>query len=399
MARKNLILGLDMGSSSFKAIAAYFRSDSSKLEVIVKDEVPSSGVRKGIVVSKESATDSIASLLDRVEKQSGEMAGDVYLSLGGNHIFSTCSQGTVAVSRADQIISEEDKKRVIDAAKTFSLPPNREILEIFPQEFKVDNESVIREPVGMKGVRLEVKILVVGYFIPYYENLIEAVANAGCRIGYVMSTPLASAEAVLSSREKELGVLSVDIGAGSTSYSVFKEKTLLRAGVLPVGSFNITKDIAWGLKTDVDTAEQIKLEYGSCFLDRKKKLTIKEELSGEEVEFSQAKLGRIIDARTKEIFGLVEEELKEISSPRLPGGLVITGGGAKLPKIKEMAKEQLGMVTRIGTPRGFSPEQKDPSWSTVCGLAVKGQEFSRPSSIVGGKWLSRLKKVLSDLIP
>lgn len=399
MASKNLILGLDIGSSSFKAIAVYFRPDSSKLEVIVKDQLPSSGVRKGVVVNKEEVADSIITLLDRVEKQSGEMASEVYLSLGGAHIFSTSSQGTVAVSRADQIISEEDKKRVIDAAKTFSLPKNRDILETFPQKFKVDGEDRIREPVGMKGVRLEVEILVVGYFIPYYENLIEAVSNAGCRIGYVMSAPLASSEAVASPREKELGVLVVDIGAGSTSYSIFKEKTLLRAGVLPVGSFNITKDIAWGLKTDVDTAEEIKLEYGSCFLDRKKKLAVKEEFSGEEIEFSQAKLGRIIDARTKEIFSLVEKELKEISSPRLPGGLVVTGGGAKLPKIKEMAKEQLGMVTRIGTPRGFSPEQKDPAWSTVCGLAIKGKEFFQPSGLIDGEWAGRLKKMLRDFIP
>ncbi len=399
MARKNFIVGLDLGSMHLKAMAAYSRPESSKIEVLVKDQILSSGVRKGVVVNPEEVTELIVSLLERIEEQSGEMVDEVYINLGGSHIFSAASEGTVAVSRADQVISEEDKKRVIEAAKTFPVPQNRDILEIFPQEFKVDNEGGIKEPVGMKGVRLEAEILMIGYFVPYYENATKAILDAGCNIGEVVSTPLASAQAVLSPRERELGVLMMDIGASSTSYSVFKEKTLLRAGVLPVGSFNITKDIAWGLKTDVDTAERIKIEYGSCFLDHKKKISVEEERSGEEIEFSQAKLGRIIDARVKEIFDLVKKEMKEISSPKLPGGLVITGGGAKLSKIKEMGKEQLGMVTRIGTPGGFSPEQKDPAWSAACGLVVKGSNVPARGGLIKGEWAGRFKKVLKDFIP
>ena len=397
---QNLIVGLDIGTSKAQALAVCVNPENSKLEVISKVVKPCFGVRKGVVVDVERVSEICSSVLKRVEQESGQNIHEVFLSLNGSHVFSTISQGTVAVSRADQVVSAEDINRVKDAAKTFSLPPNREILRVFPQEYSVDKESGIREPVGMKGVRLQVKILVVAYFAPYFNNLRAAVTGAGYDIGYIMAKPIASAQAVLTPREKELGVLMIDIGAGTTSFCVFKEGALLKLGIVPVGSFNITKDLGVGFRTDIDTAEEIKLRFAACGLNGKKKLSIEEQSSGEEIELIESKIGKIVDARVIEIFELIQKDLKELGSIELPGGVVLTGGGAKLPGIEKMSREELGLVTRIGAPIGLFPSQADTSLSTVCGLVLKGKEFfEEENGSIVGKITGRVRSFLKDFIP
>lgn len=392
-------MGLDIGTSEIKALGAALRPDNKKLEVLGRSSEPSFGVRKGVVVDTDKVAGIVSSVLEKLEKETGREVREVFVTIGGGHIFSTTSEGTVAVSRADQIISEEDVSRVVDAARTFSLKNNREILRVFPQEYRVDDEEGVREPVGMKGVRLEAGILVIGYFSPYLENLTETVLSGGYQVGHVMTKPMASAKAVLTPREKELGVLMVNIGAGTTSFAAFKEKTLLKVGVVPVGSFNVTKDIAIGLKTDIDTADMIKLEHGGCFLGGRKKIEVEEERSKEKISFSESELGKIIDARAKEVFKLVKNEFKEVSSAKLAGGVVVTGGGARLPGIEKMAKKELGFATRIGAPLGFMPELRDPSLSAVCGLVREAREFAEEEKSWTSRLASKIKKMFKDFIP
>ncbi len=394
------MVSLDIGTSKIQSLAAYLSPEGSKLEVISKVSKSSFGVRRGVVVDSDKVSDIVSKVLMRTQKAAGQKFDEVFITLNGSHLRSTDSTGTIAVSRADQVVSDEDVKRVKNAAQTFPIRDNWEILRVFPQEYKVDKEGGVKKPVGMKGVRLQVKILALLHFVPYFENLTEAVLNAGWQIGHVMAKPLASAEAVSTPRERELGVMVVNIGSGTTGYAVYKEGVLKKTGVVPVGSFNVTKDIGVGLRTDVDTAEEIKLKFGKCGMRGNKKLEIEEKKSEKKLTFSKSELGRIIDPRLKEIFKLVKEDWQENGSLKLPGGVVVTGGGANMPGISEMAKEEMEIVSRIGTPQGFSPSQKDPSLAAVCGLCLQAKKFREMDRRgINGKVLKKLKSILKDFIP
>lgn len=394
----HIITGLDIGSSSIRVLVAALRRESSEFEILSQASGPSFGVRKGVVIDVEKVSEIVGSALEKAEKEVGQKVKEVFVNIEGSHIFSTFSHGTIAVSRADQKISKEDIDRVLQAAQTFSLPPNREILEVFPKEFIVDGESGIKTAEGLEGVRLEAEILVLGCFSPYLKNLQGAVLEADYQIADIICSPLASAEAVLSTQEKELGVLLLDIGAGTTNFCAFIEQNLLCLGVIPIGSGHITNDIASGLKTDVETAERIKLQFGSCFLKGTKRLKIKEKASGEEIVFSQKELGRIIDARVSEIFDLVLKELKKASLPQLPAGVVLCGGGAKLLKIKEFAKKSLKFSCRIGKISGFFPKIEDPQYTTVCGLVICGRKTLEQESM-GRGIAEKIKSIFKHFIP
>jgi cell division protein FtsA len=394
----HIITALDIGSSSVKVLAVGPKQQSSKLEVLSQVSIPSFGVRRGVVVDVEKASEIVSSALEKVKTEIGQKIKSVFVNIDGSHIFSTFSHGTIAVSRADQKISKEDVERVLQAAQTFSLPQNREILEVFPKEFVVDGEKGIRQAEGLEGVRLEAEILVVGCFSPYLKNLQNAVLEADYQIADILCNPLPSARAVLSPKEKELGVLLLDIGAGTTSFAVFVEQSLLCLGVIPVGSGHVTNDIAIGLKTDVETAENIKLKYGACFLKGAKKLKVKEQSTGETLSFSKKALGKIIDSRVSEIFELIQKDLKKVSFPRLPGGVVLCGGGAKLPKIKEFAKKSFKLSCKIGKISSFFPKIDDPQMTTVCGLALYGAKDLEEETLSQGI-VEKAKSIFKNFIP
>ena len=411
MARAHLITGLDIGTSTIKTLVAQ-KSLNSELEVISQIQEPAAGTRKGVVIDTEEVSNILQNILERVKAETGARINSVYLNVGGSHLFSTSSHGLVSVSRADQKISEEDVNRVLQAAQTFSLPSNKEIFDVFPREFIVDGEKGIKEVLGMQGVRLEAEVLVLGGFSPYLKNLTQAVLNSDLQILDMIPSPISSARACLSPRQKELGVAILDVGAGTSGLAVFEEGDLIHLAIFPIGSANITNDIAIGLKTDIDVAERIKIEYGSCLLGGKKAsgpsghTARREKIETGELEplvFSQKQLVNIIEARVSEIFDQVNKELKKISREKLlPAGVVLTGGGSKLPKIVELAKKELKLPCRLGKPQGFLDFEKDPSLATVCGLVLGGAdlETEKSSSILRRtNLLSKLKRIFKIFIP
>jgi cell division protein FtsA len=384
MAKPSILTGLDIGTNTIKILTAAKKSKESELEVLAQFQEGSFGIRKGVVINFEEVSRIIQILLNRVREETGQKIDSVYVNIGGSHLFSTFSHGTVAISRADQKVSGEDIERVLQAAQTFSLPSNKEILDVFPKEFIVDGEGGIKEAEGMQGVRLEVEVLAVGGFSPYIKNLTQAVLNSDLQILDVIPSPLASATAVLSTRQKELGVAVLDIGAGTSGLAVFEEGDLIHLAIFPIGSANITNDIAIGLKTDIDLAEKIKIEFGSCVLqgpDKREKIKTEEE----PLIFSKKMLTRIIEARVSEIFEEVQKELKKISKQGLlPAGVVLTGGGTKLPKIVELAKKELKLPCRIGRISGFPDLEEDSAFSNAWGLVLNGLSLEEEKGWLGG---------------
>src|SRR3989344_2943276 len=329
-------------------MAAVRNSDTKILEAIGHSCCPSFGVRRGIVAKPEEVSQRISNVLLRLQKEIGQKIEDVFTNVGGSHIFTAPSHGSIIVSRADQRISEEDKDRVIQTARTFPLPLNKEILSIFPREFIVDSQGQVKDPLNMHGLKLEVKIIALCAFSPFIQNITTAVLEGGFQISDIIPSVLASSRAVLTPQQKETGVCLLDIGAGTTDMAIYEEGDLVHAAVFPVGSELITHDIAIGLKTDQETAEQIKREFGSCLLsggNKKEKVSpvgAEHQGNGEPLVFSRKALAGIIGARVSEIFELALQEFKKVSlRGALAGGVVLTGGGAVLPKIIELAKKEM----------------------------------------------------------
>lgn len=404
MPRINIITGLDIGSSNIKVLVAAQKSGESVIEVISQIKLPSFGIRKGVVIDTEKVSRIIQTLLDKIRVETGRKINSVQVNINGSHLFCFSSRGMVAVSRADQKVSEVDIDRVLQAAQTISLSSNKEILEVFSKEYIVDGEGGLKDVVGMQGGRLEAEVLILGGFSPYKKNLTQAVLDANLQILDIVPSPIASATAVLSPRQKELGVALLDIGAGTSGLAVFEEGNLIHLTVFPIGSANITNDIAIGLKTDIDTAEMIKIERGCCVFkgnDKKERIETEEE----PLVFSQKMLTRIIEARVSEIFDQAQKELKKISKQGLlPVGLVLTGGGAKLVKIVELAKKELKLPCRLGKPLNFSGLEDDLSYAAVCGLVLEGVDSGEGKNPQKPGWFpkgfaDKIKKIFKVFVP
>lgn len=407
MPKPYIINALDIGSGAIKLLSVSKKPGENYFEILSQIQEPSLGIRKGVVIDVPRVAGIISSLVKKAEEDSGRKIESVYANIGGGHISCTSSRGLVSVSRADQKISEEDIERVLQAAQAISLSSNKEVIGVFPKEFIVDGESGVKEAVGMQGVRLEAETLVLCGFSPYLKNCSQTILNSGLQINDLIPDSLASARAVLTQREKELGVCVLDIGAGTTDMIVFEEGNLIHTAIFPVGSGHITSDIAICLKTDIDTAEKIKLEFGSCKAiyqnhQKSKKSDKKIKIEGEEsLVFSKKELSDIIEARVSEIFSLVDKELKKISRQRLlPAGIVLTGGGAKLPGIKDLARRELKLPCRIGVSRVFAGFQADPSLSTLCGLIIEGADLEEEQENFSNSniW-GKLRKIFRIFIP
>ncbi len=403
MNKTPIIAGVDVGTGFVKAIIVQKEPEEKRFKVLGKAENISSGVRKGVVVDPDRVGKIIQETLAEAKRESGHEVDEVYANINGIHLFSLSSKGLISVSRADQEIAQEDVDRVIEAAKTFSLPANKEILQIFPREFIIDRQRGIKNPIGLQGVRLETEIVAVGGFSSYSRNLSQAILNANLQVSDLILDPIATASSVLTLKDKEEGVLVIDFGAATTGISVYEEGDLLHTAVLPMGANNIRNDIAIGLRVDTETAEFVKNKFGSCILGPK--TTKKEKLklsSGEEISFQRNEIRKIAEPRINEILGEVEKELKKISKNKLlPGGVVLTGGGAKIPHLVEFTKKRLELPCRIGMPRRFFPLEEDPSLSTLCGLVLCGMEIEEEEE---GKInfkgiLTRIKKLFQVFLP
>lgn len=414
---KRIITGLDIGSNTIKILSVFKKSGQEELEVLSFHQEQSEGIRRGVVINPEKTAKIISALVEKIKQESKEKINNVYVNINGSHINCHNSQGLVSVSRADEKISEQDINRVLQAAQTFSLPSNQEILDVFPKEYTIDNEKKIKDPVGLKGIRLEANTLILSAFSPYLKNLTQAVLKAGLQISDIIIEPLTGSFSILKPREKELGVGLINIGAGTTGLAIFEEQTLIHTTIFPFGSANITNDIAIGLKIDIDLAEKIKLEFGDCFPSKsgvsaiKKKSRIKTSFSkGEHLikienqeafMFSKKMLSEIIRIRVMEIFNEIQKELKKISKAGLlPAGIVITGGGANLPGIKDFAKKELKLPCRVGIPHGFLPPQQNPCLASVCGLVLceentDDENFSLSNNGIGNMF----KKIFKIFIP
>lgn len=382
MAKVRVIASLDIGSSKIRTIVGTLEEKSQIPNIIGVGIAPSTGLRKGAVIDVEETINSISSSLEDAERMAGEPVNHVFLGIGGSHIESINSKGVIAVSHSGNEISEDDVDRVLEAAQAVSIPGNRRILRIIPKSFTVDEQKGIKYPVGMTGIRLEVEAHIITGLIPSVKNIEKCVLQAGVDIDDIIPSCLASAEAVLSKRQKELGVVVIDIGSGATSISVFEEGTTLHTAVIPVGGENVTNDIAIGLRTSIDTAEKIKIEYGTCnpadVHDREIiDLSLVSKLDTQKV--SKKLMAEIIQARYHEIFLLVKDELAKVHRDgMLPAGVVLTGAGVKLPATIDLARETLNLPVQIGFPQNFDgvvDKIDDPAYATAIGLILWGSRL------------------------
>jgi len=377
MAKNQIIVGLDVGTSRVRTVVASVKTkDEAKPRIIGIGDSFSFGMRKGMVVDIEEMTKSIKKSVEQAERMIGESIEKIHVAVGGSHIKARSSKGVAAVSRADNNeFTEGDVVRAITNASAVSLGPNKEVLDIIPQEFNIDGQGGIQDPRGMNGVRLEVDTLIIEGQAQYLKNLRKCLTLNRLEVESLVLDVLAASEAVLSKKHKELGVLVLDLGAGTTGMSVFEEGKLLNVQVLPIGSAHITNDIAIGLQTSPEVAERIKIGYGTCLpeeISKKDVIDLSKIDETEEGVASRREMARIIQARTDEIFDLVNRELKRMGRERkLPAGVILVGGGAKIPGIIDLAKEKLRLNVQIGYPQdidGLVDKVDDPSFATVVGL-------------------------------
>lgn len=402
MPREKLITGLDIGTSSIRLVTGQSNPQDGSFCVVAAIELPSEGISKGIIISIEDTISSISSALEQAERIIGQKIEHVYVGVSGSHISTMQSKGVVAVSRPGGEIKEDDVERVIAQAQAVATPPNYEILHVIPKLFSVDSQTGIKDPVGMTGVRLEVETQIIQGLSNQIKNLTKAVYRTGLEIDDLVLSILACSEAVLTKRQKELGVVLVNIGHSTTSVAIFEEGDILTTCILPIGSVHITNDIAIGLRISLDTAEDIKLEYGSA---NPKDYAKKEEIDLSEFSSSKDEQGKvslkhiseIIEARTEEIFEMVDKKLIEIDrSGLLPAGVVLTGGGAKLPGIIEIAKKEFRLPASLGRPLEIKTaieKVNDLSFTTALGLVVWGFELEKQTSPKGRFHLPRIHSV------
>jgi len=382
MAKHRIIAGLDVGNSKVRVAVAVMEEGSLSPNVIGVGVSPSNGLRKGNVIDVEAAVSDISAALEDAERMAGEPVHNVFLGITGDHIASMDSKGVIAISHSGNEIIEDDVDRVLEAAQAVSMPNNRRILRIIPKRFTVDEQGGIKYPVGMTGIRLEVIAHLVTGLVPAVRNIEKCVHQAGVDINDIIPAGLASAEAVLTKRQKELGVAVIDVGSGGTNLTVFEEGTVLHSACLPIGGENVTNDIAIGLRTSIDTAEKIKIEYGTCspedVHDRETiDLSLMSKIDTQVV--SKKQLAEIIQARYHEIFMMVKDELSKVQRDgMLPAGVLLTGAAVKMPGVLDLAREVFHLPVQIGFPthyEGVVDKIEDPSYATVIGLVLWGSRF------------------------
>jgi cell division protein FtsA len=377
---EEIYTGLDIGSHSIRvAVGKPVPSPGGKeqIHIIGAVDVPSFGINKGTITNLEEAVSSISKALEQAERITGLPINTSWVGITGAHIIAQESRGVVGVSRSDAEIRDEDVDRAIEAARTVATPTNYEIIHVIPKSFIVDGQRGIKDPVGMTGIRLEVDALIIQGLTSQIKNLTKCVYRTGLDIEDVVFSILATAEAVLTDRQRELGVCVANIGASTTSLAVFEEGDVIHTAVLPIGSDHVTSDIAIGLRTSIEVAEEVKLRYATSQaqdISKKERINLADLGAPEEEEVGRKFVADITDARVQEIFEMIDKELESVDrSGMLPAGVVLTGGGAKLDGMLESAKTYLRLPASLGTPIGVTSvidRTNDSSLSTAIGLVL-----------------------------
>ena len=409
------IVGLDIGTTKVTVVAGQVQE--GMIQIMGIGSAANSGLRKGAVVDIEETVSSISSAVEEAERSSGIPIETCYASISGNQLISLDSKGIIAVSRADGEIADSDVERVLEAAKSVALPPNNEIIHIIPKMYVVDGQAGIKDPTGMSGIRLEVQAHVIGISTPALKNLSKAITQAGLDIDGIVYSGAASAKGYLSKKQKEIGVILIDIGAANTSIVVYEEGTLIHSKVIPVGANHITNDIAIGLKIGLEAAEKIKLREVSAEIDEIKeseKVDLSKYDKNEKEKPNRRYVCEIAEARLNELFGMIRDELKLIERDEmLPAGAVLVGGGARLNGLCQYVKKTLGLPAQIGhlvfEISGIVDKIDDPEYACAVGLMLWGIDESqnimsnkgRPKISLGkaGGVLDRVKEVFKNLIP
>jgi cell division protein FtsA len=386
MARSRIITGLDVGVGSVKVLLARQSGQETGLDFLGFGEALTEGMNKKGIHDVNRLAKSIRAAIDQAEKSCSEKVDRVYVNIGESRFLSIPSHGLVSVSRADGRISQEDINRVIEATQSVNLPSNNEFWGVLIKDFIVDDQKGIERPLEMTGTRLEAEALVLSVFSPHLKKLREAVNLADCQIEDIMITPLACARAVLTDQQKERGSALIDIGHSLTKVVVFQEGKPVHLAIFPLGSSNITDDIAVGAKMEISEAEKSKKEIGSC---------LEKKITGRSEESRQARLlVKMIKPRVEEILEVSSREVLSVCRRQdLPAGVVLTGGGAKIKGITDCARKVFNLTARRGVPQEINGlEGEDSSWSTVAGLVLSAadEENEMFSSRTGMSWLRRI---------
>lgn len=410
MEREAVLVGIDVGTSKVCALIGEVSRDG-RLTIMGHGTVPASGLKKGVVINIDQTVRSIADAVERAERLSGWKIDRAYIGVGGQHVESLNSPGQVAVTGHHREVTREDVNRAIEVARAVSIPSNREVLHVERRGFTVDGQEGVKDPIGMSALRLEVETHIVTASATAVQNLSKCVAAAGVKIDELVVNSLASAEAVLSETEKELGVGVADLGAGTIDLALFRDGSPVHTRVLPVGGANVTNDIAIGIMTSLEVAEELKVSHGTCDL----RAIDDDEVIGVAVlgddaarTVSRLEVCQIIEARMRETFELMRNEIRASGVGMLPAGIILTGGAAQLAGAAELGREVLQMPVRVASPAGIGglvDTLLNPSYSTAVGLLQWGAvslgvgEPSRYESAPARGILGRLRDALRSVFP
>lgn len=373
-----VIAAIDVGTTKVCTVLGHL-TPSGRAEVVGVGVAPSRGLRKGVVVNIEEAVEAVADSIERAERSSGYEVGSAIVGIAGSHVESLNNQGVVAVASPDRMITVDDVNRAMESARTVNIPSNRELLHVIDRSYRVDDQEGVRNPIGMHGFRLEVQAHIVTAAATSVQNLARCIERLGIEVDDLVLESIASAEAVLSDEEREMGVVLADIGGGTTDLAIFVDGSVWQSCVLPVGGFHLTNDLAIGLRAPFAVAEQLKVTYGHALphgIDPDEQV----ELAGFGGEarrvVSRHAIAEIIEARVEEILAMIANEVRRCGQEGLlPAGLVLTGGTARLKGIEVLASELIGLPVRIGEPTGLTglvDSVNSPDYATALGLLLWG---------------------------
>jgi cell division protein FtsA len=401
---ENILVGLDLGTTKVCAIVGEVK-DGGQVDIIGIGISPSHGLKKGVVVNIDSTVESVKKAVQEAELMAGVEINSVFVGISGGHIKGINSRGVAAIKNRE--VGAADVARAIDGARAVNIPMDQQILHVLPQEFIIDDQDGIKEPLGMSGTRLDVKVHIITGAVTAIQNIVKSCSRAGLSVNDLVLQPLASSRAVLTTEEQELGVVVADVGGGTTDLAFFLEGSLWHTEVLPIGGNHLTNDIAIGLRTPASEAEKIKIKYGcalSSLVKHEETLDVPSVGGRPPRLLSRQILCEIIEPRVEELFGMIQQRLKKTGfEDMFASGVVLTGGTALMEGVQDAAERYLGLPIRRGTPRnigGLMDVVNSPIYATGVGLVIYGAENQQesPRKFRSGGTVNRFWKWLGEFI-